>query len=318
MREDLVEVEVVDVLDRDVDRDAVVRKVLAALPRLQQAAGQFPDVIVELPDLAVLFEYRDEHRRRDHAAIVADPARERLRADHAARVSRDLCLQVDLDFPSAQRIREAAQDGAVADLFGHHVLRVPDVAIALLRLEDTGREERAVAENRDRRSVVLDAADADRNLQVEVNGREPVHDRLDRLEIGIRVKDDLGNQHREAIRADAPVGRPCIRAVVAAQHAADAHQELIALRHAVEAVQELEVAKVQADHEVRNARILLHDAACLPVEAVLVVDARQIIVHRAKVLEVHVLLVLRAVADQEVHADLCPRPIVERIAANLE
>ena len=65
-------------------------------------------------------------------------------------------------------------------------------------------------------------------------------------------------------------------------------------------------------------RVVVHDVARLPVEAVLVVDARQVVVHRAEVLEVHVLLVLRAVADQEVHADLCPRPIIERIAANLE
>ena len=198
------------------------------------------------------------------------------------------------------------------------MLRVPDVAIALLRLEDAGCKKCTVAEDRDGRPVVLDAADADRNLQVEVNGREPVHDRLDRLEIGIRVKDCLRDQHREAVRANAPVGRPRIRAVVAAQHAADAHQELIALRHAVEAVQELEVAEIQTDHEVGYARILLHDAARLPVEAVLIVDACQVVVHRAEVLEVHVLLILCAVTDQEVHADFLSLPIVERVAADLE
>ena len=237
MREDLVEVEVVDVLDRDVDRDPVAAEDRVILPRLQQAAGHLPDVVVELPDLAVLLEDRDEYRGRDHAAVLADPARERLRPDHVPVPRPHLRLQVELYLPAAQRIREAAQHRAVAYLVGHHVIRVPDKAVALLRLQDARRQKRAVAEHRDRHAPIRDAADANRDLQVEADGRKPVHDRLDRLEVFLRVKDRLRDHHREAVRADAPVGRARVLPVAALQHAADAHQELIALRHAVEAVQ---------------------------------------------------------------------------------
>lgn len=70
-------------------------------------------------------------------------------------------------------------------------------------------------------------------------------------------------------------------------------------------------------------RVVVHDAARLAVEAVLVVDARQAVVrqavvHRAEVLQVEVLLVLRAVADEEVHADIHTRAVVERVAADLQ
>ena len=65
-------------------------------------------------------------------------------------------------------------------------------------------------------------------------------------------------------------------------------------------------------------RVVVHDVARLPVEAVLVVDARQGVVHRAEVLQVEVLLVLRAVADEEVHADIHARAVVERVAADLQ
>ena len=65
-------------------------------------------------------------------------------------------------------------------------------------------------------------------------------------------------------------------------------------------------------------RVVVHDVARLPVEAVLVVDARQGVVHRAEVLQIEVLLVLRAVADEEVHADILARAVVERVAADLQ
>ena len=64
-----------------------------------------------------------------------------------------------------------------------------------------------------------------------------MHDRLDRLEVFLRHEVLRRDQHGEAVRADALVGRPPVLAVAPAQHAADAHQELIALRHAVEPVQ---------------------------------------------------------------------------------
>ena len=65
-------------------------------------------------------------------------------------------------------------------------------------------------------------------------------------------------------------------------------------------------------------QIVVHDAARLAVEAVLIVDARQAVVHRAEVLQVEVLLVLRAVADEKVHADIHARAVVERVAADLQ
>ena len=194
-------------------------------------------MVVELPDLAVLLEDWDEYRGLDHAPVLADPARERLRADHVPVPRPHLRLQIELHLAAAQDLREAAQDRAVAYPVRHYVLRIPDIAVALLRLQDARRQKRAVAEHRDRHAPVRDAADADRDLQVEADGREPVHDRLDRLEVVVRVKDRLRDHHREAVRADAPVGRARVLPVAALQHAADAHQELIALRHAVEAVQ---------------------------------------------------------------------------------
>ena len=199
---------------------------------------------------------------------------------------------------------------------GQHILLIPDKAAAFPFLKRTGREECPVTEDGDWRLRILHTTDSHRHLQDEIARPEALHDLFHIVQEFLGTKPPYGNQQRKAVILDASIGHLIIALIMPAQHRANAGQEFIPLRESVEIVDELEIAEIQAGQAICFFWIRFQTMTRLPIKAITVADPRQTVMQRAKMLQVDILLCLRAVAQQEIIADHAAIGIMQRITAD--